>query len=210
MESTSNDLRTQVPETRLQGVAPDACLKGAPCAGDISAASLTQEVETLKSQLARDQDVTAAGLGVLAEAERRKGRPLTDEERRRTLEKLKVAARDLVEENDPGAEAALRSMQAGDPASAEKRFADMLAQEERAASAAVERAAERRQGCPQSCIPGAPHQRREGGRVLQESIRSRPDGPRNLARLCVCRAQRGSHQRVQVGLRASGRSGTRY
>ena len=62
----------------------------------------------LKAQLARDQDVTAAGLGVLAEAERRKGRPLTDEERKRTLEKLKVAARDLVEENDPAAEAALR------------------------------------------------------------------------------------------------------
>src|SRR5439155_25137996 len=59
MENTSADIQTQVPETRVQGVAPDACLSGSRCVGDMGAASLTKEVEGLKAQLARDQDVTA-------------------------------------------------------------------------------------------------------------------------------------------------------
>src|SRR5262245_48109212 len=101
IETTSRDEFTQVPETLVRGVAPEACLKGAGCVSDTRAASLAQEIEALKLEHTRDQELAAIARDYLAVAEKGRGQPLTEEERQQELQRLKEV-RDYIVEAEKG------------------------------------------------------------------------------------------------------------
>src|SRR5262249_2645033 len=89
---------TQVPEVRVVGQPPDACLKGEGCVGDIRAAALFQELDVLRQEHARDQELAAIARDYLAAAERgRAGQPRSEEEKRQELEKLKQVSDFMIE-----------------------------------------------------------------------------------------------------------------
>ena len=77
----------------------------------------------------------------LAESEKALGRPLSDEERQRVLENLKVATRDIAARKDTRGERALQRLKEGDPAEAERLFAEELETETKAAAERNVRAA---------------------------------------------------------------------
>ncbi len=133
----------QVPEMLVRGGAPDACLSGKSCGADPRAAALRAEVEDLKRQHARDQELGEAARITLARIETARGKPLTDEERRRVLTELQDAGRALVARNDDRGERALASLKAGDTAAAERLFEEDMKAREAEAAAELRRAAER-------------------------------------------------------------------
>jgi tetratricopeptide (TPR) repeat protein len=141
IEETRGGRFIQLPETRMIGPPPEGCLKGAECVGDMRTAELAQENEQLKAQLARDQELGRTVRDYLAEAEKARGRPLSEEERRRALEELKVATRDIAARRDTRGERALQRLKEGDPVEAERLFAEELENETKAAAERNVRAA---------------------------------------------------------------------
>src|SRR5215470_15117425 len=141
IEETRGGRFTQLPETRMIGPPPEGCLKGAGCVGDLQTAALAQDNEKLKAQLARDQELGGTVRDYLAEAEKARGRPLSEEEKRTALEELKVATRDIAARGDTRGERALQRLKEGDPAEAERLFAEELESETKAATERNVRAA---------------------------------------------------------------------
>jgi tetratricopeptide (TPR) repeat protein len=172
IEDTSRANFTQVPEMLARGELPVACLKGGDCVGDARAAALTQEVDALRQEHARDQELKAIVGDYLAAAEKdRPGRPLTEEEKRQELMKLKQvsdaiaevergrgrpfsseeraqelqrlmeAGRALIALNTRGGERALERLKAGDESEAKRLFAEDAAAHRQAAQLAKARAA---------------------------------------------------------------------
>ena len=141
IEETRGGRFTQLPETRMIGPPPEGCLKGAGCVGDLQTAALAQDNEKLKAQLARDQELGGTVRDYLAEAEKARGRPLSEEEKRTALEELKVATRDIAARGDTRGERALQRLKEGDPAEAERLFAEELESETKAAAERNVRAA---------------------------------------------------------------------
>src|SRR5262249_4388879 len=85
---------TQVPEMLQRGEAPATCLKGEGCMGDVRFAALSQELDALRTEHARDQEAKAIADDYLAAAEKaRAGRPLTEEEKREQLQSLKEVSK---------------------------------------------------------------------------------------------------------------------
>ena len=141
IEETRGGRFTQLPETRMIGPPPDGCLKGAGCVGDLQTAALAQQNEQLKAELSRDQELSGTVRDFLAQSERMLGRPLSDEERQRALENLKVVTRDIAARKDTRGERALQRLKEGDPAEAERLFAEELENETKAAAERSVRAA---------------------------------------------------------------------
>jgi tetratricopeptide (TPR) repeat protein len=142
IEETNRANFTQVPEMLVRGELPSACLKGEGCAGDARAAALAQELEALKREHARDQELAAVVRDYLAEAEKSRGRSFSTEERAQERAKLVEAGRALIALNDTRAERALERLKAGDEAEAKRLFAEVVAARKQAAQTARERAAE--------------------------------------------------------------------
>ena len=134
IEETRSGRFTQLPETRVIGPPPEGCLKGVGCVADIQTAALAQENEKLKAQLTRDQELGGTVREYLAEAEKTRGRPLSEEERWSALEELKVATREIAARRDERGEQALRRLKEGDAAEAERLFAEELESETKAAA----------------------------------------------------------------------------
>ena len=141
IEETRGGRFTQLPEIRMIGPPPEGCLKGEGCVGDIETAALAQENEKLKAQLARDQELGATVRDYLSEAEKARGRPLSEEDRQSALEELKVATRDIAARKDTRGERALRRLKEGDPGEAARLFAEELESETKAAAERNVRAA---------------------------------------------------------------------
>jgi tetratricopeptide (TPR) repeat protein len=167
---TSREGVAQVPEALVRGAAPDVCLKGTDCVGDMRAAVLEQELEALKQKHNRDQELAAIAQGYLAqagkppppsEAERKldlrrlkdvrdfileagkgRGRPFSSEERAQELQRVMEAGRALIALDDARAGQALERLAAGDESAAKRLLAEIAETRKQAASTAEARAAE--------------------------------------------------------------------
>jgi len=147
IETTGGDgfsSKPQVPEMLVRGGAPEACLVGAGCAADPQAVALREEVENLKREHVRDQELGETARVTLAQIEAARGKPLVDEERQRILKELKDAGRALVARNDERGERALAQLKGGDTAAAERLFQEELETREAEAKSEQARAAEQR------------------------------------------------------------------
>ena len=147
IETTARDGfsgKPQVPEMLVRGGAPEACLAGAVCAADPQAVALREEVENLRREHVRDQELGETARVTLAQIEAARGKPLADEERQRILKDLKDAGRALVARNDERGERALARLKDGDAAAAERLFQEELEAREAEAKAEQARAAEQR------------------------------------------------------------------
>jgi uncharacterized caspase-like protein len=144
IEETAKANFTQIPEMLIRGGAPEACLAGQACAADPQAAALREEVEVLKHDLARDQELGETAREYLSSVEKARGKPLSDEDRRRELAALKEATRSLAARNDNRGEQALEKLRTGDTAAAERLFQEDLDAEAAQERAEAQRLAERR------------------------------------------------------------------
>ena len=135
IEETSKGAFTQIPEMLIRGGAPETCLAGEGCAADPHAAALTAELDSLKRDRARDQELGETAKEYLAQLEKQRGKPFSEDERRRELASLKEATRSLAARNDNRGERALAKLSAGETSEAERLF-----QEDLDAGAAEERA----------------------------------------------------------------------
>ncbi len=136
--------KPQVPEMLVRGGAPESCLAGENCAADRQAAALREEVETLRREHARDQELGETARVTLTQIEAARGKALSEQERRRILEELKDAGRALVARNDDRGERALDRLKEGDTGEAERLFQEDMEAREAEAKAEMERAAEKR------------------------------------------------------------------
>ncbi|MGO9459250.1 MAG: caspase family protein, partial [Rhodomicrobium sp.] len=139
IEETSKAGFTQIPEMLIRGGAPEACLAGAASAADPQAAALREEVAALTRDRARDQELGETAKEYLAIREKERGKPFTEDERRRELAALKETTRSLAARNDYRGEQALEKLKTGDTAAAERLFQEDLdaeAAEEKAEAAA--------------------------------------------------------------------------
>jgi tetratricopeptide (TPR) repeat protein len=171
IEETARANLTQVPEMLQRGMAPADCLKGVGCVGDVRAAVLSQEMADLRQEHTRDQELAAIARDYLAaaekdrrplseeekrqelqklkqvsdfmlEAERGRGHPFSNEERTQELQRLVEAGRALIALKDTRGERALERLNAGDESEAKRLFAEAAAAHEQAAQTASSRAAE--------------------------------------------------------------------
>jgi uncharacterized caspase-like protein len=140
IEETAKANFTQIPEMLIRGGAPETCLAGEDCAADPQAAALRSEIESLKRDLARDQELGETARDYLSSVEKARGKPLSDDGRRVELAALKEAAASLAARNDNRGERALEKLKTGDTGEAERLF-----QEDIDAEAAEERAEAQRQ-----------------------------------------------------------------
>ncbi len=139
IEETSEAGFTQIPEMLIRGGAPETCLAGVACAADPQAAALREEVAALTRDRARDQELGETAKEYLAIREKERGKPFTEDERRRELAALKETTRSLAARNDYRSEQALEKLKTGDTAAAERLFQEDLdaeAAEEKAEAAA--------------------------------------------------------------------------
>ncbi|MGO9172280.1 MAG: caspase family protein [Rhodomicrobium sp.] len=143
IEETAKADFTQIPERLIRGGAPEACLAGQACAADPQAVALREEVAALQRDRARDQELGETAKDYLAIREKERGKPFTEDERRRELASLKEATRSLAARNDYRGEQALEKLKTGDTAAAERLFQEDLdaeaAEEKAEAAARVER-----------------------------------------------------------------------
>ena len=143
IEDTTRAKFTQVPEMLVRGVAPEACLKGQGCSADPQAAALRAELESLKTERARDQDLTQIANAYLSKVGIRSvGKPLSEEEKQRALAGIEDAGRALVSRGDDAGERALQSLKDGKAAEAERLFAEVLETEAKAAAERKAKAAQ--------------------------------------------------------------------
>ena len=84
IEETSKGNFTQIPEMLIRGGAPEACLAGTACAADPQAAALREELAALQRDRARDQELGETAKEYLAQIEKARGKPLSEDERRRS------------------------------------------------------------------------------------------------------------------------------
>ena len=70
IEETSKGNFTQIPEVLIRGGAPEDCLAGEACAADPQAAALREELEALKRDRARDQELGETAKEYLAQIEK--------------------------------------------------------------------------------------------------------------------------------------------
>ena len=144
IEETSKGIFTQIPEVLIRGGAPETCLAGEACAADPRAAALAEEVEALKRDRARDQELGETAKEYLAQIEKQRGKPLSEDERRRELTSLKEATRSLAARNDNRGERALEKLKTGDTGEAKRLFQEDIDAEEAEEKAEAQRRAERR------------------------------------------------------------------
>ena len=144
IEETSKGVFTQIPEVLIRGGAPETCLAGEACAADPRAAALSGELEALKRDRARDQELGETAKDYLAQIEKQRGKPLSEDERRRELASLKEATRSLAARNDNRGERALERLKSGDTGEAERLFQEDLDAEQAEDQAEAQRRAERR------------------------------------------------------------------
>lgn len=143
IEATTAVNFTQVPEILIRGGAPEACLAPSKCVTDPQAAALRAEVERLRSENARSQELAEIGAaylrstGVDAEA-------MTEEDRQRILTGIAGAGKALVDSDDDRAEQALQSLRDGDEEAAERLFAEVLDRRKREAAEVAARAEQER------------------------------------------------------------------
>src|SRR5215813_423047 len=143
IEDTTRAKFTQVPEMLVRGVAPEACLKGQGCSADPQAAALRAELESLKTERARDQDLTQIANAYLSKVGIRSvGKPLSEEEKQRALAGIEDAGRALVSRGDDAGERALQSLKDGKAAEAERLFAEVLETEAKVAAERKAKAAQ--------------------------------------------------------------------
>jgi uncharacterized caspase-like protein len=135
IEDTTRAKFTQVPEMLVRGAAPEACLKDQGCSNDPQAAALRVELESLRAERARDQDVMQIGMAYLAKVGVRSvGKPLSEEEKRQALAGIEDAGRALIARGDDLGEQALQRLKDGNAEEAERLFAQELASEAKAAA----------------------------------------------------------------------------
>ena len=144
IEETSKGNFTQIPEMLIRGGAPEACLAGAACAADPQAAALREELAALQRDRARDQELGETAKEYLAQLEKQRGKPLSEDERRRELASLKEATRSLATRNDNRGERALEKLKTGDTGEAKRLFQEDLDAEQAEEQAEPPRRAERR------------------------------------------------------------------
>ena len=144
IEETSKGVFTQIPEVLIRGGAPETCLAGEACAADPRAAALSGELEALKRDRARDQELGETAKEYLAQIEKQRGKPLSEDERRRELASLKEATRSLAARNDNRGERALERLKSGDTGEAKRLFQEDIDAEEAEEKAEAQRRAERR------------------------------------------------------------------
>jgi tetratricopeptide (TPR) repeat protein len=144
IEESAKGLFTQIPEMLIRGGAPEACLAGEACAADPRAAALATELDALKRDRARDQELGETAKEYLAQLEKQRGKPFSEDERRRELASLKDAARSLAARNDNRGERALERLKSGDTSEARRLFQEDLDAEEAEERAEEQRRAERR------------------------------------------------------------------
>jgi tetratricopeptide (TPR) repeat protein len=144
IEETSKGNFTQIPEMLIRGGAPETCLAGEACAADPRAAALAEELEALKRDRARDQELGETAKEYLAQIERQRGKPLSEDERRQELASLRDATRSLAARNDNRGERALDKLKTGDTGEAEKLFQEDLDLEQSEEKAEAQRLAARR------------------------------------------------------------------
>jgi uncharacterized caspase-like protein len=143
IEVTSKGNFTQIPEVLIRGGAPEDCLAGQNCTADPQAAALREELAALQRDRARDQELGETAKEYLAQIEKQRGKPLSEEERRVELAALKEATRSLAARNDNRGDRALAKLKAGDTGEAEKLFQEDLDAAEAEKQAEAQRLAER-------------------------------------------------------------------
>ena len=139
IEETSKGGFTQIPEMLIRGGAPEDCLAGAACAADPQAAALREELAALQRDRARDQELGETAKEYLAQIEKARGKPLSEDERRQELASLKEATRSLAARNDNRGERALEKLKTGDTGEAERLFQEDLDAEQAEEQAEAQR-----------------------------------------------------------------------
>jgi tetratricopeptide (TPR) repeat protein len=133
----------QIPGKVVGGAAPDDCLAGTGCVGDVRMAALAVENDRLA--------VDAAGVrNLLADEERARGKPYTAEERKGRLGALEAAMKSIGSSTDPLRQEAQRLIAAGDITGGEAKLDAALDADEQAIAAAERVAAEKRKAAAQS------------------------------------------------------------
>ncbi len=144
IEETSKGNFTQIPEVLIRGGAPEDCLAGTACAADPQAAALREELAALQRDRARDQELGETAKEYLAQIEKARGKPLSEDERRVELASLKEATRSLAARNDNRGERALEKLKTGDTGEAERLFQEDLDAEQSEERAEAQRLSDRR------------------------------------------------------------------
>ena len=135
IEDTTRAKFTQVPEMLVRGVPPETCLKGQGCTGDPQASALRAELDALKAERLRDQDLMQIASAYLAKfGVRSVGKPLSEEDKHRVLAGIEDAGRALASRADDRGEQALKRLSEGDATEAERLFVEVLELETKAAT----------------------------------------------------------------------------
>ena len=208
IEETSKGNFTQIPEMLIRGGAPEDCLAGEACAADPRAAALSEELAALQRDRARDQELGETAKDYLAQIEKARGKPLSEDERRVELASLKEATRSLAARNDNRGERALEKLKTGDTGEAKRLFQEDLDAEKAEEQAEAARRAERRKKAAASARNIAALARwtnvAEAVAYYKRAVDLDPDDAQHLGRLCPRRAGCWPHGRGQGGLRAGG------
>jgi hypothetical protein len=122
----------QVPEKLTRGVAPEICLSVTRCAGNPQATAFNAEIERLRNENARNQELVAIAAAYLEQVGVVRGvdgRSLSPDEWQRALDGIKEVVQDLIKrKDDAGAgEQAARRLGDGDESEAERIFQEDLA-----------------------------------------------------------------------------------
>ncbi len=208
IEETSKGIFTQIPEMLIRGGAPETCLAGEACAADPRAAALAEEVEALKRDRARDQELGETAKEYLAQIEKQRGKPLSEDERRRELASLKESTRSLAARNDNRGERALERLKSGDTGEAKRLFQEDLDAEVAEEQAEAQRRADRRKKAAASARKIAALARwtnvAEAVAYYKRATDLDPDDAQTWGRLRPRGQRRRTHGRGQGGLRAGG------
>lgn len=126
IERTTAANFTQIPEILIRGGAPEACLMGGSCSSDPQAVALRVEVETLRRDNLRNQELAEIGAAYIRSAGLDGQQTLSPEDRQRILDGIAQAGRALIARNDGEAEYALAQLRTGNETAAEALFSEVL------------------------------------------------------------------------------------
>ena len=207
IEETSKGNFTQIPEMLIRGGAPEACLAGAGLRGRSASGGAREELAALKRDRARDQELGETAKEYLAQIEKARGKPLSEDERRRSWLRSRkpparwprattIAASTRWKSSKP----ATRARRSG----CSRRTSTPRRPRRRPRPSAAGAAQESRRFGEEHRRAGALERRGEGAGILQARRGPRPGRWQDMERLC----QRGSrcrpHRRSEGGLRAGG------
>lgn len=135
----------QIPGKVVGGAAPDDCLAGKDCIGDVRMAALAVENERLGKDAALVRNT-------IAEEEKQRGKPYTPDERAKRVAELEASFKSIFSSTDPLRREAQRKFDAGDIEGGEAKLDEALDADEAAIAEAERVASEKRKTAARNAL----------------------------------------------------------